>query len=87
VRDAFRHSPTVPETDRSYHTLSDWYFYTDDDPTHGNVQYESQEDAKDLAYVQKDGVAVLKVDNKSDVPAGGKRRSYVLQPHSPPVGN
>jgi hypothetical protein len=78
----------LPETDRSYHT-SDWYFYTEDDPTHGNVQYESRENAKDLAYVQEDGVAVLKVDGQSDVPAGGKRRSCVLQPPPPlsPVRN
>jgi len=55
--------------------FDDWDFYTGDDPTHGNVQYESRDNAKDLAYVQEDDIAVLKVDNQSSVPAGGKRRS------------
>jgi len=52
-----------------------WDFFTGADPTHGNVQYESQDDAKDLAYVQSDGVAVIKVDNQSVVAPGGNRRS------------
>ncbi|KAF9649984.1 glycoside hydrolase family 16 protein [Thelephora ganbajun] len=55
--------------------FDDWYFYTENDPTHGNVKYESRENARDLAYVQSDGTAVLKVDNKGHVPPGGKRRS------------
>jgi len=52
-----------------------WDFFTDADPTHGNVIYESQENAKDLAYVQPDGTAVLKVDNVTNVAPGGNRRS------------
>jgi len=52
-----------------------WDFFTEADPTHGLVKYESQDNAKDLAYVQSDGVAVMKVDNTSAVPAGGNRRS------------
>lgn len=52
-----------------------WDFFTDADPTHGNVIYESRENAKDLAYVQPDGTAVLKVDNVTNVAPGGNRRS------------
>lgn len=62
------------ETDR-YVRASDWTFFTDSDPTHGNVQYESQENAQDLAYVEPDGTVVLKVDNQSYVAPGGNRRS------------
>jgi hypothetical protein len=74
VRDAFVPCLQLPGTDR-LRRISNWNFFTQDDPTHGNVKYESRENAKDLAYVQEDGVAVLKVDNQSPVPAGGKRRS------------
>jgi hypothetical protein len=52
-----------------------WDFFTDPDPTHGNVIYESRENAQDLAYVQPDGTAVLKVDNVTSVAPGGNRRS------------
>jgi hypothetical protein len=52
-----------------------WDFFTQPDPTHGNVIYESRENAQDLAYVQPDGTAVLKVDNTTNVPPGGNRRS------------
>jgi hypothetical protein len=52
-----------------------WDFFTQSDPTHGNVIYESKENAQDLAYVQPDGTAVLKVDNVSTVAPGGNRRS------------
>ena len=55
--------------------LSEWDFFTQGDPTHGNVIYESRETSKDLAYVQDDGTAVMKVDNSSSVPPGGNRRS------------
>lgn len=54
---------------------SDWDFFTDADPTHGNVIYESKQNATDLAYVQPDGTAVLKVDNVTNVAPGGNRRS------------
>jgi len=52
-----------------------WDFFTEADPTHGLVKYESRDNARDLAYVQGDGVAVIKVDNQNAVPAGGNRRS------------
>ena len=54
---------------------SDWDFFSDPDPTHGNVAYQTKANSKDLAYVDADGTAVLRVDNKSSVPAGGNRRS------------
>ena len=68
--------PPFPKADR-LRRASDWSFYTGDDPTHGNVEYESRENSGDLAYVQADGTAVIQVDNKSTVPPGGKRRSCV----------
>lgn len=52
-----------------------WDFFTGPDPTHGNVIYEPKENAQDLAYVQPDGTAVLKVDNTTNVAPGGNRRS------------
>ena len=73
--------PAVPETD-STRRGSDWDFFTWNDPSHGNVQYESRENSMDLAYVQEDGTAVMKVDNQSVVPAGGNRRSCVARSHS-----
>ncbi|EKM81740.1 hypothetical protein AGABI1DRAFT_111997 [Agaricus bisporus var. burnettii JB137-S8] len=56
--------------------FKDWDFFTGEDPTHGNVNYQSLSNAqrKQLAYV-KDGVTVLAVDNSSSVPVGGKRDS------------
>lgn len=63
------------------HTLlvSDWDFFTDADPTHGNVNYQSQAQAvqKGLAFVQADGTTVLKVDNFTNVAVGGNRDSCV----------
>jgi len=54
---------------------SEWDFFSGPDPTHGNVAYQTGDDSRDLAYVDKDGTAVLRVDNKGDVPTGGNRRS------------
>ncbi|KAG8924549.1 hypothetical protein FRC01_011360 [Tulasnella sp. 417] len=47
------------------------------DPTHGNVNYLKSSDAFDrgLAYVDRDGLAVMKVDNTNTVPTGGNRDS------------
>ncbi|KAH8110781.1 glycoside hydrolase family 16 protein [Phellopilus nigrolimitatus] len=50
-------------------------FFTGADPTNGLVQYVSQDDGKDLAYVQSDNTTVMKVDNTATVAAGGNRRS------------
>jgi len=54
---------------------SEWDFFTEPDPTHGNVAYQPREQAQDLAYVDGDGTAIVRVDNVRSVPAGGKRRS------------
>lgn len=57
---------------------SGWTFYDQPDPTHGNVQYVPQANSQDLAYVQPDGTAVMKVDNQSYVAPGGNRRSWAF---------
>lgn len=54
---------------------SEWDFFSGSDPTHGNVAYQTRGNSGDLAYVDGDGSAVLRVDNKGNVPVGGKRRS------------
>ncbi|KAF9477609.1 glycoside hydrolase family 16 protein [Pholiota conissans] len=57
--------------------LDDWDFFSGEDPTHGNVNYLTKEDAigKALAFVQADGTTVLKVDDFSNVAEGGNRDS------------
>jgi len=73
----------VHRVSRSYtlitSTLSGWDFFTEADPTHGNVNYQSKEDAiaKGLAYVQLDGTTVLAVDDTSNIAVGGNRNSSV----------
>ena len=56
---------------------SDWDFFSSDDPTHGNVNYQTRQNAqkKNLAFVQPDGTTILAVDDFSIVPVGGKRDS------------
>lgn len=57
--------------------LNDWDFFSHPDPTRGNVNYQTREDAirKNLAYVEDDGTTVLAVDDFTDVPVGGNRDS------------
>lgn len=55
--------------------FDEWDFFSGPDPTHGNVAYQTRENSQDLAYVDKNGTVVLKVDNKGSVPPGGQRRS------------
>lgn len=57
--------------------VSEWDFFTDPDPTHGNVQYVSKQEAitSGLALVGSDNVAVMAVDDNSTVPVGGNRKS------------
>ncbi|KAF9646134.1 glycoside hydrolase family 16 protein [Thelephora ganbajun] len=55
--------------------FDEWDFFSGPDPTHGNVAYQTRENSGDLAYVDGDGGAVLRVDNKGGIPAGGQRRS------------
>ena len=57
------------------YSRSEWDFFSNSDPTHGNVAYQSRENSGDLAYVDGDGSAVLRVDNKGSVPVGGNSRS------------
>lgn len=54
-----------------------WDFFTDADPTHGNVQYVSQKEATSagLATVGSDNVAVIAVDDTNQVAVGGNRKS------------
>lgn len=56
-----------------------WDFFSGGDPTHGAVNYltKSEAAAKGLAYVQKDGTAILAVDSKSKLGAGENRDSCV----------
>ena len=56
----------------------EWSFFTSSDPTHGNVNYLSEQDAvfQRLAYVNiTDNTLVLAVDSTSTVPPGGNRDS------------
>ncbi|KAG9309025.1 glycoside hydrolase family 16 protein [Chiua virens] len=58
--------------------FTDWTFFTGNDPTGGNVNYVSMDDAQSqgLAYVDSsDNTLVLAVDSTSDVSAGGNRNS------------
>jgi len=54
-----------------------WEFFNFPDPTHGNVNYLSQQDAfsKGLAFVQPDNTTVLAVDDTTFLPVGGNRDS------------
>ncbi|KDQ61523.1 glycoside hydrolase family 16 protein [Jaapia argillacea MUCL 33604] len=54
-----------------------WDFFTGQDPTHGTVQFLSQQDAATagLAFVQGDGTVVVGVDNTTVLPVGTPRQS------------
>ncbi|KAF9454288.1 glycoside hydrolase family 16 protein [Macrolepiota fuliginosa MF-IS2] len=56
--------------------FSQWKFFSNEDPTHGLVNYQNQGDAssKHLAYVDR-GVAVLAVDDTTVLQPGQKRDS------------
>ncbi|KAB5594009.1 glycosidase C21B10,07 [Ceratobasidium theobromae] len=58
-----------------------WSFFDYADPTNGQVDYLSKSDATSagLAYVQSDGVAVLKVDNTTTLAQGQPRKSVRIQ--------
>lgn len=53
------------------------YFFTASDPTGGQVSFQSKSDAtsKGLAYVQDDGIAVMKVDSTTWLSSGQPRNS------------
>ncbi|EUC54841.1 glycoside hydrolase family 16 protein [Rhizoctonia solani AG-3 Rhs1AP] len=54
-----------------------WDFFSESDPTNGNVNYLTKSDAfsKKLAYVQDNGAVIMKVDDTTWVSAGGNRNS------------
>ncbi|TFY74225.1 hypothetical protein EWM64_g9787 [Hericium alpestre] len=62
---------------KSFLNESQWNYFTDSDPTHGLVTYQSKNDAAaaDLAYVQPDNVFILAVDNKTQLSSGQNRKS------------
>ena len=62
------------------HFLRLWAYFTDTDPTGGQVNYLSRAEAqkKRLAYVQSDGKAVLRVDSWTNLPHGALRDSCVV---------
>lgn len=68
---------TLHELYKGDKIIQEWVYFHDPDPTNGPVNYLTQQQAqeKGLAYVDKDGVAVLAVDSKSPVAEGGKRDS------------
>jgi hypothetical protein len=64
----------------SEHLLRLWTFFTDPDPTGGQVKYLSRAEAQEdgLAYVQGDKKTVLRVDSWTDLPLGAPRNSSVV---------
>ncbi len=54
-----------------------WTFFTHSDPTQGHVEYLSQSEAKSkgLAYVDSNGLAVMKVDSTNTLSPGADRDS------------
>ena len=52
-------------------------FFTESDPTHGQVTFVGREEAKasKLAFVQDDGTIVLGVDDKTVLQPGQNRKS------------
>ncbi|KAI0061033.1 glycoside hydrolase family 16 protein [Artomyces pyxidatus] len=58
-----------------------WSYFTDADPTGGQVNFvpQSKATANGLAYVQDDGTTILAVDNKSDLAPGANRDSVRIQ--------
>ncbi len=62
-------------TYESFH--SGWTFFSDADPTGGNVNYLAESDAQGagLAYVQSDDTIVLAVDSYTTLQSGQNRNS------------
>ncbi|ESK96457.1 glycoside hydrolase family 16 protein [Moniliophthora roreri MCA 2997] len=57
--------------------IDKWNFFSEADPTHGMVDYQTKENAKQkgLAYVQDDGTTILAVDNSTWLSPGSNRAS------------
>ncbi len=62
------------------HFLRLWTYFTDPDPTGGQVNYLSRVEAQEtgLAYVQGDNKTVLRVDSSTNLPLGVPRNSCVV---------
>ncbi|KAJ7293602.1 glycoside hydrolase family 16 protein [Mycena rebaudengoi] len=68
----------LPQVEHSGKTFFDGFtFFNDLDPTHGTVTYVNQTYAfaNGLAYVQDDGIVIMKGDNTSWLPEGQNRSS------------
>ncbi|CEL57827.1 putative glycosidase C21B10,07 OS=Schizosaccharomyces pombe (strain 972 / ATCC 24843) GN=SPBC21B10.07 PE=3 SV=1 [Rhizoctonia solani AG-1 IB] len=86
-------SYSTPTADSKKYTIEDrfsgkdffsdknWWFFNFPDPTNGQVNYLNKADATaaGLAYVQPDGVAVMKVDNSTKLEKGQARKSVRIQ--------
>jgi hypothetical protein len=61
----------------TFFLLSGFNFFTDADPTHGQVEFVSQDEASgsNLAFVQGDGTVIMAVDNSTDLAEGENRKS------------
>lgn len=57
--------------------LSGWDFFTDPDPTQGQVTFLSQSDALStgLAYINNNGALIMRADNTTTLPSGANRNS------------
>ncbi|ORY92616.1 concanavalin A-like lectin/glucanase domain-containing protein [Leucosporidium creatinivorum] len=56
-----------------------WTFFTDDDPTHGAVNYISKDEATTAGLISTSSTsAVMRVDNTTTLAAGAKRNSVRL---------
>ncbi|KAF9555563.1 hypothetical protein CPC08DRAFT_695392 [Agrocybe pediades] len=68
----------LPDTTYSGKTFfDDWDFFTDSDPTSGNVDYVNKSTAIQNGYifVQDDGTVIMKVDDTTTLPMGVNRPS------------
>lgn len=72
-----RKSWTLADKYQGQSFLDEWDFFSQSDPTHGMVRYQSKENAqsKNLAFVQDDGTFVMAVDSTTQLNVGDYRDS------------
>ncbi|QRW16739.1 peroxisomal targeting signal 2 receptor [Rhizoctonia solani] len=72
-----KHTKSQTTTLAIISSISGWDFFSESDPTNGNVNYLTKSDAfsKKLAYVQDNGTVIMKVDDTTWVSSGGNRNS------------
>jgi hypothetical protein len=77
---SFRASPVVFRATGA-NFFDEWSFFTQPDPTHGLVTFQSAEAAfaSGLAFVRDDGAAVMKVDNSTWLQSWQPRRSVRIE--------